>query len=172
MGVHREWRTDRHMLCEDCRANQAEVHLTSIEVDEMSTIHLCVGCASRRGLSPECSGSGLTREAAAGGFPCPAGVAESAGAGARHRRALPILWDLRRGLPENGEGGVLAMLCALRTSASWPPAQDSRVVAARREAVHQRGHRYFGPSGADLIHAATDEACDRDGGFRDGSGTA
>ncbi len=41
------------MLCEDCRENQAEVHLTSIEADEMSTTHLCVGCASRRGLSPD-----------------------------------------------------------------------------------------------------------------------
>lgn len=41
------------MLCEDCRENEAEVHLTSIEADEMRTIHLCAGCASRRGLAPD-----------------------------------------------------------------------------------------------------------------------
>jgi protein arginine kinase activator len=40
------------MLCEDCREREAEVHLTSIEADEMQSIHLCVGCAADRGISP------------------------------------------------------------------------------------------------------------------------
>ena len=44
---------ERPMLCEDCGERQAEVHLTSIEAEEMSTIHLCAGCASRRGLSSD-----------------------------------------------------------------------------------------------------------------------
>lgn len=39
------------MLCDDCRERQAEVHLTSIESEEMTSIHLCVSCAAGRGLS-------------------------------------------------------------------------------------------------------------------------
>lgn len=39
------------MLCDDCQEKQAEVHLTSIEADEMSSVHLCLACAARRGLS-------------------------------------------------------------------------------------------------------------------------
>ena len=38
------------MLCDDCGERQAEVHLTSIENEEMRTLHLCVTCAGRRGL--------------------------------------------------------------------------------------------------------------------------
>lgn len=38
------------MLCDDCQERPAEVHLTSIENEEMRTLHLCVTCAGRRGL--------------------------------------------------------------------------------------------------------------------------
>ena len=39
------------MLCDDCGEKKAEIHLTSIESDEMTSTHLCVGCAAARGLS-------------------------------------------------------------------------------------------------------------------------
>lgn len=38
------------MLCDDCRERPAEVHLTSIENEDMRTLHLCLTCAGRRGL--------------------------------------------------------------------------------------------------------------------------
>ena len=41
------------MLCDDCRERKAEVHLTSIEADEMRSLDLCVSCAATRGLSSE-----------------------------------------------------------------------------------------------------------------------
>ncbi|MBT8478313.1 MAG: UvrB/UvrC motif-containing protein [Gemmatimonadetes bacterium] len=41
------------MVCEDCGEREAAVHLTSIEAAEMQSIHLCVGCAAERGISPE-----------------------------------------------------------------------------------------------------------------------
>jgi len=41
------------MLCDDCRDKEAEVHLTSIEADEMRSLHLCVSCAAGRGISAE-----------------------------------------------------------------------------------------------------------------------
>jgi len=39
------------MLCDDCQDKPAEVHLTSIEAEEMRSIHLCLACAARKGLS-------------------------------------------------------------------------------------------------------------------------
>ena len=41
------------MLCEDCQEREAEVHLTSIEAEEMRSVHLCVSCANQRGISAE-----------------------------------------------------------------------------------------------------------------------
>ena len=44
------------MLCEDCGEKTAEVHLTSIEAEEMSSLHLCLSCAAERGLSDASAG--------------------------------------------------------------------------------------------------------------------
>jgi protein arginine kinase activator len=41
------------MLCDDCRENHAQVHLTSVEANDMRTLNLCVSCAAARGLSSE-----------------------------------------------------------------------------------------------------------------------
>jgi protein arginine kinase activator len=46
------------MLCEDCRKDEAEVHLTSIDSEEMRTIHLCIACAGERGLTPDDASGG------------------------------------------------------------------------------------------------------------------
>lgn len=39
------------MLCENCGKNEAAIHLTQIQNNEMSTLHLCEACAESRGLS-------------------------------------------------------------------------------------------------------------------------
>jgi protein arginine kinase activator len=39
------------MLCEKCNANEAAIHLTQIQDSEMTTRHLCEGCAESLGLS-------------------------------------------------------------------------------------------------------------------------
>ena len=41
------------MLCDDCQEREAEVHLTSIEAEDMRSVHLCVSCANQRGISAE-----------------------------------------------------------------------------------------------------------------------
>ncbi len=41
------------MLCDDCGNEEAEVHVTSIEGEVMSTVHLCASCAAERGLAAE-----------------------------------------------------------------------------------------------------------------------
>ena len=38
------------MLCERCGENEAIIHLTQIENNQMNTSHLCEGCASEKGL--------------------------------------------------------------------------------------------------------------------------
>lgn len=38
------------MLCDNCKKNEAEVHLTQIEENEMTTVHLCPSCAAEKGL--------------------------------------------------------------------------------------------------------------------------
>ena len=38
------------MLCDNCGKNEAEVHLTQIVDNEMTTVHLCPSCASDKGL--------------------------------------------------------------------------------------------------------------------------
>lgn len=45
------------MLCENCGKNEAAIHLTQIQNNEMTTRHLCEGCAEAMGLS---SGTGAT----------------------------------------------------------------------------------------------------------------
>jgi protein arginine kinase activator len=39
------------MLCENCETNEASIHLTQIQNNEMTTRHLCEGCAEAMGLS-------------------------------------------------------------------------------------------------------------------------
>ena len=38
------------MLCDSCGEREAEVHLTHIEDNEMTTLHLCPSCAAEKGL--------------------------------------------------------------------------------------------------------------------------
>lgn len=38
------------MLCDECGKNEAEVHLTQIIDNEMTTVHLCPACAAEKGL--------------------------------------------------------------------------------------------------------------------------
>lgn len=38
------------MLCDNCGNNEAEVHLTQIVNNEMTTVHLCPSCAAEKGL--------------------------------------------------------------------------------------------------------------------------
>jgi protein arginine kinase activator len=38
------------MLCDNCGQNEAEVHLTQIVDNEMTTVHLCPSCAADKGL--------------------------------------------------------------------------------------------------------------------------
>ena len=39
------------MRCEHCGERDAEIHLTEIVKDEMTTIHLCSSCAAEKGVS-------------------------------------------------------------------------------------------------------------------------
>jgi protein arginine kinase activator len=39
------------MLCQNCHKNPAEVHLTEIQDQRMSEVHLCRACAQDRGLT-------------------------------------------------------------------------------------------------------------------------
>lgn len=38
------------MLCDDCGENEAILHVTKIENNQMNTYHLCEGCATAKGL--------------------------------------------------------------------------------------------------------------------------
>jgi protein arginine kinase activator len=40
------------MLCDHCGENEAVIHLTQIVDNQMSTYHLCEGCAAEKGLEP------------------------------------------------------------------------------------------------------------------------
>lgn len=40
------------MLCDHCKQNEAIIHLTQIEDNQMRTFHLCQGCAAAKGLEP------------------------------------------------------------------------------------------------------------------------
>ena len=47
------------MQCDNCGENEAVIHLTQIVNNEMSTFHLCEGCASEKGLEPGVPGGEL-----------------------------------------------------------------------------------------------------------------
>lgn len=47
------------MLCDHCGKNEAEVHLTQIVDNEMTTVHLCPGCAAEKGLDAGASAKNL-----------------------------------------------------------------------------------------------------------------
>lgn len=40
------------MQCDQCKQNEAIIHLTQIVNNKMSTAHLCEGCAAEKGLEP------------------------------------------------------------------------------------------------------------------------
>jgi protein arginine kinase activator len=40
------------MVCDHCKQNEAIIHLTQIENDQMRTFHLCESCAAEKGLEP------------------------------------------------------------------------------------------------------------------------
>ncbi len=44
------------MVCDNCGKNEAEVHLTQIVDNEMTTLHLCPSCAADKGLEAETGG--------------------------------------------------------------------------------------------------------------------
>jgi protein arginine kinase activator len=41
------------MLCDHCGDQEAVIHLTHIENNEMSSFHLCEACAAEKGIDPE-----------------------------------------------------------------------------------------------------------------------
>ena len=41
------------MLCDHCGENEAVIHLTQIENNQMGSFHLCEACAADKGLEPE-----------------------------------------------------------------------------------------------------------------------
>jgi protein arginine kinase activator len=43
------------MVCDHCGENEAIIHLTQIEKNQMNTVHLCEGCAAAKGLEPGAS---------------------------------------------------------------------------------------------------------------------
>ena len=47
------------MTCDQCGENDAVVHLTQIENNEMNVVHLCEACAAERGLDTGTEPSGL-----------------------------------------------------------------------------------------------------------------
>ena len=40
------------MLCDQCGENEAIIHLTTIQNNQIATSHLCEGCASEKGMEP------------------------------------------------------------------------------------------------------------------------
>ncbi|MGH7507191.1 MAG: UvrB/UvrC motif-containing protein [Longimicrobiales bacterium] len=40
------------MVCDHCKQNEAIIHLTQIVDNQMTTFHLCEGCAAEKGLEP------------------------------------------------------------------------------------------------------------------------
>jgi protein arginine kinase activator len=45
------------MLCENCGENEASIHYTQIDKNEMQTLNLCQDCAAAKGLQPGASAS-------------------------------------------------------------------------------------------------------------------
>lgn len=71
------------MLCDQCGENEAIIHLTQIQNNQMSTFHLCEACAAAKGLEPGVSmgnlpladflqqmGKGSSSSEATAGGPC------------------------------------------------------------------------------------------------------
>ncbi|HET6231160.1 MAG TPA: UvrB/UvrC motif-containing protein [Longimicrobiaceae bacterium] len=46
------------MRCDNCGKHEAAIHLTQIENDQMTTRHLCEGCAAAKGLETGVGGAG------------------------------------------------------------------------------------------------------------------
>lgn len=44
------------MLCDHCGDNDAVIHLTHIENNEMNSFHLCEACAAEKGIDPDAEG--------------------------------------------------------------------------------------------------------------------
>jgi protein arginine kinase activator len=40
------------MLCDQCGENEAIIHLTTIQNNQLTTSHLCEGCAAEKGMEP------------------------------------------------------------------------------------------------------------------------
>lgn len=69
------------MLCERCQEQPAEVHLTTIQNDEMATVHLCSACAEEQGIGAASAPAPLidflaqigqsAQDAVPAGEPCP-----------------------------------------------------------------------------------------------------
>jgi protein arginine kinase activator len=69
------------MLCERCQEQPAEVHLTTIQNDEMATVHLCSSCAEAQGIGATSAPAPLAdflahigqsgEDAVTSGEPCP-----------------------------------------------------------------------------------------------------
>jgi protein arginine kinase activator len=70
------------MLCDDCGENEAILHLTSIENNQIKSSHLCEKCASEKGLEPNVGTGnvpltdflaqmGKANDASGTGGPCP-----------------------------------------------------------------------------------------------------
>lgn len=69
------------MLCERCQDRPAEVHLTTIQNDEMATVHLCGPCAEEQGIGTSAAPAPLAdflahigqsaEDSAPAGEPCP-----------------------------------------------------------------------------------------------------
>jgi protein arginine kinase activator len=68
------------MLCENCGENNAKVHYTQIEKNEMHTFHLCEACAAAKGLQPGVN---------VGNFPLTDFLAQMSKAGAESAAAAP-----------------------------------------------------------------------------------
>jgi protein arginine kinase activator len=68
------------MLCENCGENNAKVHYTQIEKNEMHTFHLCEQCAAAKGLQPGVN---------VGNFPLTDFLAQMSKAGAESAATAP-----------------------------------------------------------------------------------
>lgn len=47
------------MLCDQCGENEAIIHLTSIQNNQITTSHLCEGCAAQNGIEPGVTSANL-----------------------------------------------------------------------------------------------------------------
>ncbi len=117
------------MVCDNCGAGDAVVHLTQIVNNEMSTFHLCEKCAAEKGLetTPEPANFPLTD------FLAQMGQEDTAKAPSLGRVLLVLRPDLRR-LPRDRSAGVPALLRDVRAASAGAAAADPR-----RDAAHGEG---------------------------------